>query len=105
MKYVTNETTTSRAQRLVALKEQIAALKAQVRELEMEHNDLQVFLSRNGDFQFDGADNFVMELKFVERTMVVMNQAKVRTIFAKAGKKVPITTARWVEAKVDYVME
>jgi hypothetical protein len=83
-------------------------LQEQLKALKEEESSLEEFLyakATGEDFQFNGADGYIMVMKFAERSRRVMDQAKVRAMFATMGKKVPLKVSEWVETSIDYAAE
>lgn len=108
MKFVKNATLAQRAEELHQMELRMAKLRRIMKRVAAEHNGLAQFLqSKVGeDFQFAGADGYLKELDFVDSGRQVMDQDKVRAIFQKMGKKVPMKASQSrMLAKVSYVTE
>lgn len=108
MKFINTKKPREYAQRLAAVKAEMAELQEKLKALEEEEKSLEQFLhskSTGEDFQFNGEDGYLMTMKFADRHRRIMDQAKVRAMFDKMGLKVPTKMSEWVETSIDYADE
>jgi predicted nuclease with TOPRIM domain len=107
MKFVNTKKPREYAQRLAAVKAEMAELQERMKALKEEESELEQFLhgAAGENFQFNGADGYLMTMKFNERSRRVMDQPKVRAMFEKMGLKIPTRKSEWVETSIDYAEE
>lgn len=108
LKFISAKKPTDYANRLAAVQQEISAMAEKLKALKAEEESLEEFLyakSTGEDFQFKGADGYLMQMQFTERSRTIMDQAKVREMLAKMGKKVPTKPSEWVESSISYVSE
>ena len=108
LKFIAAKKPTDYANRLALVQQDIAAMAEKLKALKAEEASLEEFLyakSAGADFQFKGADGYLMQMQFADRSRTIMDQKAVREQFAKMGKKLPTKVSEWVESSITYATE